>query len=114
MKAQEPWPNPLVSTHGLSLSSLNLVFHVVSSPVLDLDVDLTASVASVAESFIHEELSPREAVAFWQTLHPTTSSPSDIEEQAIPGGLDTINATDDRHKLDMDPEGVSVFATLIE
>ena len=114
MKAQVPWPNPLVSTLGLSLSSLNLVFHVVSSPVLDLDVDLTASVASVAESFIHEELSPREAVAFWQTLHPTTSSPSDIEEQAIPGGLDTINATDDRHKLDMDPEGVSVFATLIE
>ena len=111
-----PWPNPLVSTLGLSLSSLNLVFHVVPSPpVSNLDVDLTASVASVAESFIHEELSPREAVAFWQTLHPTTPSPSDIEEdQAIPGGLDTINATDDRHKLDMDPEGVSVFATLIE
>ena len=110
-----PWPNPLVSTLGFSLSSLNLVFHVVPSPpVFNLDVDLTASVASVAESFIHEELSPREAVAFWQTLHPTTSSPSDIEEQAIPGGLDTINTTDDRHKLDMDPEGVSVFATLIE
>jgi autophagy-related protein 2 len=110
-----PWPNPLVSTLGLSLSSLNLVFHVVPSPpVLNPDVDLTASVASVAESFIHEELSPREAVAFWQTLHPTTQSPSDIEEQAIPGGLDTINTTDDRHKLDMDPEGVSVFATLIE
>ena len=110
-----PWPNPLVSTLGFSLSSLNLVFHVVPSPpVLNLDVDLTASVASVAESFIHEELSPREAVAFWQTLHPTTPSPSDIEEQAIPGGLDTIKATDDRHMLDMDPEGVSVFATLIE
>jgi autophagy-related protein 2 len=110
-----PWPNPLVSTLGFSLSSLNLVFHVVPSPpVFNLDVDLTASVASVAESFIHEELSPREAVAFWQTLHPTTPSPSDIEEQAIPGGLDTINATDDRLKLDMDPEGVSVFATLIE
>ena len=110
-----PWPNPLVSTLGLSLSSMNLVFHVVPSPsVSNLDVDLTASVASVAESFIHEELSPREAVAFWQTLHPTTPSPSDIEEQAIPGGLDTINATDDPHKLDMDPEGVSVFATLIE
>ena len=114
MKAQVPWPNPLVSTLGLSLSSLNLVFRVVPSPpVLNLDVDLTASVASVAESFIHEELSPREAVAFWQTLHPTTLSPSDMEDQAIPGGLDTINA-DDRHKLDMDPEGVSVFATLIE
>lgn len=110
-----PWPNPLVSTLGLSLSSLDLVFHVVPSPpILNLDVDITASVASVAESFIHEELSPREAVAFWQTLHPTTPSPSDIEEQAIPGGLDTINATDNRHKLDMDPEGVSVFATLIE
>ena len=110
-----PWPNPLVSTLGFSLSSLNLVFHVVPSPPLfNLDVDLTASVASVAESFIHEELSPREAVAFWQTLHPTTPSPSDVEEQAIPGGLDTINATNDRHKLDMDPEGVSVFATLIE
>ena len=115
VKAQVPWPNPLVSTLGFSLSSLNLVFHVVPSPpVSNLDVDLTASVASVAESFIHEELSPREAVAFWQTLHPTTPSPSDIEEQAIPGGLDTINATDDRHKVDMDPEGVSVFATLIE
>lgn len=115
VKAQVPWPNPLVSTLGFSLSSLNLVFHVVPSPpVFNLDVDLTASVASVAESFIHEELSPREMVAFWQTLHPTTPSPSDIEEQTIPGGLDTINATDDRHKLDMDPEGVSVFATLIE
>lgn len=100
------------------MKSLNLVFHVVPSPPpvfnLDLDVDLTASVASVAESFIHEELSPREAVTLWQTLHSTTPSQSDIE-QAIPGGLDTINATDDdRHKVDMDPEGVSVFATLIE
>lgn len=117
MKARIPWPNPLASTLGFSLKSLNLVFHVVPSPPeSNLDVDLTASVASVAESFIHEELSPREAVALWQTLHPTTPpSPSHIAEQAIPGGLDTVNATDDDHtKVDMDPEGVSIFATLIE
>ena len=116
VKARIPWPNPLASTLGFSLTSLNLVFHVVPSPpAFNLDVDLTASVASVAESFIHEELSPREAVAFWQTLHPTAPSPSDIEEQAIPGGLDPINATDDDcHRVDMDPEGVSIFATLLE
>ena len=117
MKARVPWPNPLASTLGFSLTSLNLVFHVVPSPpsVFNLDVDLTASVASVAESFIHEELSPREAVALWQTLHPTTPSPSGIKEQAIPGELETINATDDDfHKVDVDPEGVSIFATLIE
>ena len=119
MKAQIPWPNPLASTLGFSVTSLNLVFHVVPSPppVFTFDVDLTASVASVAESFIHKELSPREAVTLWQTLHPTTSSPSDIAEQAIPGALDaanTIDADEDRIKVDMDPEGISVFATLIE
>jgi autophagy-related protein 2 len=116
VKARIPWPNPLASALGFSLTSSNLVFHVVPSPpAFNLDVDLTASVASVAESFIHEELSPREAVAFWQTLHPTAPSPSDIEEQAIPGGLDPINATDDDcRKVDMDPEGVSIFATLLE
>ncbi|KAF8798079.1 hypothetical protein BYT27DRAFT_7203788 [Phlegmacium glaucopus] len=118
VKARIPWPNPLASTLGFSLKSLNLVFHVVPLPPpvfnLDLDVDLTASVASVAESFIHEELSPREAVTLWQTLHSTTLSPSDIEEQAIPGGLDINVTDDDRHKVDMDPEGVSIFATLIE
>lgn len=115
VKARIPWPNPLASSLGFSLTSLNLVFHVVPSPLLfNLDVDLTASVASVAESFIHEELSPREAVALWQMLHPTTPSP-DTDEQLIPGGLDAINATDsNRQKEEMDPEGVSVFATLIE
>ena len=117
VKARIPWPNPLASTLGFSLTSLNLVFHVVPSPspASNFDVDLTASVASAAESFIHEELSPREAVALWQTLHRTTPSPTDIEEQAIPGGLDNIIATDDDcHKVDVDPEGVSIFATLLE
>ncbi|KAF8964063.1 hypothetical protein BDZ97DRAFT_2058708 [Flammula alnicola] len=118
VKVRIPWPNPLASTLGFSLKSLHLVFHVVPSfdGVRSTDIDLSESVASVAESFIHEELSPREEATLWQSFHQEAAlHPDNSESHFLPGGLDMPGTSDyDPHKFDTDPAGVSVFASLIE
>lgn len=117
IKARIPWPNPLASTLGFSLKSLHLVFHVVpySQRVNVPDIGLSESVASVAESFIHQELSPGEEATLWQSLHQDVPQPDVDTDQSVPGGLDdstTVNET--ARMFDQDPAGVSVFASLIE
>ena len=54
-----PWPNPLASSLGLSIGSLHLTFHLVSpvSPRPPPPVsNLADSVASVARTFVHQDL----------------------------------------------------------
>src|SRR5882762_497560 len=61
--ARIPWPNPLTATTGLSIQSLHLTFHLASAPSpLSTQplTNLADSVAGVAESFLHHELSPVE------------------------------------------------------
>ncbi|CAA7271644.1 unnamed protein product [Cyclocybe aegerita] len=103
VKARIPWPNPLAST---------LASELPRKP----EVDIADSVASVAESFIHEELSPKEEAILWQSIHREDSSPADIHDnRAIPGGLEASSMGGyETHTLDSDPAGVSVFAGLIE
>ncbi|KDR81673.1 hypothetical protein GALMADRAFT_276398 [Galerina marginata CBS 339.88] len=118
IKARIPWPNPLASTLGFSLKSLHLVIHVV--PFADHrpgpNVDLTESVASVAETFIHQELSPAEEASLWQSLHQEGGMHSSYEKApTVPGGLgDSIAQEESPNVFDTDPAGVSVFASLIE
>ncbi|KAI0831319.1 hypothetical protein BC628DRAFT_1312257 [Trametes gibbosa] len=117
--ARIPLPNPLTSSIGVSLESLHLTFYLEPSlashtprPFTD---NLAESVASVAESFIHEELSPREEATLRESVHPDLdrSNVSDFEEN-VPGGLDPFMSEDEVHHRDAEPPGVSIFATLIE
>ncbi|KAJ7109447.1 hypothetical protein C8R44DRAFT_937041 [Mycena epipterygia] len=117
--ARIPWPNPLTSTVGLSLDSLHLTFHVVPSknnaPLTT--PNLAESVASVADSFIHDELSPREEATLRESFHPDlASSMHSADEHNVPGGLDPfISAPEEEEfRADADPAGISIFATLIE
>src|SRR5258707_14824624 len=118
VRAHIPWPNPLASTVGISLTSAHFIFEVASSkcPTRNPNVDLADSVASVADSFIHQELSPNEEQTLWQSFHGPHSSPSvDQQHPSIPGTLGVSTTFEDPSaKFDSDPAGVSVFASLIE
>ncbi|KAJ7111548.1 hypothetical protein C8R43DRAFT_1041373 [Mycena crocata] len=117
--ARIPWPNPLTSTVGLSLDSLHLTFNVVpaSRHASSVPPNLAESVASMADSFIHDELSPREEATLRESFHPDlAASMHSAEEHNVPGGLDPfISAPEEEDfSTDVDPAGISVFATLIE
>lgn len=118
VKARIPWPNPLAAVVGLSLSSTHLIFDVAPSRNRPSkpDVDLAESVASVADSFVHEELLPKEEETMWQSLHQhAPESFHEQESQHIPGALGVSMTSEDTSvKLDHDLAGVSVFASLIE
>ncbi|KAG1803777.1 uncharacterized protein HD556DRAFT_1330227 [Suillus plorans] len=117
--AQIPFPNPLSSSVGLSVQSLHLTLH--ATPPSDVgssnSIDLTQSVASVAETFIHGELSPREEATLRESLHPD-SRPQHIYDEGhhLPGGLDSSTRVHPKEEsgIDSDPSGVSLFATLFE
>lgn len=112
-----PWPNPLASTVGISLTSAHFIFEVTSSrdrtPKPSLDIE---SVASVADSFIHQELSPKEEETLWQSFYaPPGSISIDQQGPSLPGTLGLSTSLEDASaKFDYDPAGVSVFASLIE
>ncbi|KAJ7709834.1 hypothetical protein B0H17DRAFT_915352 [Mycena rosella] len=119
VKARIPWPNPLTSTVGLSLDTLHLTFHVLpSSNHAPLTThNLAESVASVADSFIHDELSPGEEATLRESFHPDlASSIHSADEHNVPGGLDPFisEPEEEEFRADADPAGISIFATLIE
>ncbi|KIK96324.1 hypothetical protein PAXRUDRAFT_138716 [Paxillus rubicundulus Ve08.2h10] len=124
-----PFPNPLTSKVGLHAQSLNLTLHVTpekqisssSSSPFHNSSNLADSVTSVAESFIHDELTPREEATFRHSLRPSTGPPPPVDEtDNLPGGFNPFvhNLHDEEAHGetygDENPVGVSVFATLIE
>lgn len=114
--ARIPWPNPLTASIGLSVQSLHLTFHLdpaVSATTTSQQPDLADSVFSVAESFMHDELTPGEEATLLGSIHPEYSAPPDVRAN-VPGGLDPFINLDEVVPPDVDPAGVSVFATLIE
>ena len=117
--ARIPWPNPLTSTVGFSLESLHLTFHLHSSSFerSQGSVNLADSVLSVAESFIHDELTPKEA-QLWDSYHVDGAPPLQSDDNInFPGGIDPdpfLSNPEDILPSDIDPAGVSIFATLIE
>jgi autophagy-related protein 2 len=82
----------LTSTLGLSIDSLHLTFNVTTptaESVVTTTTDLSASVASVADAFIHDELSSREEEALHQSFHPAaTGKRPERRSENIPGGFD--------------------------
>lgn len=117
--ARIPWPNPLTSSVGLSLESLHLTFYLEptltprsDNPLAD---SLAESVASIAETFIHEELTPNEEATLRESIHPDSDhSTSSTFDDHVPGGLDPFISEEEVHLNEADPPGVSIFATLIE
>ncbi|KAL5490249.1 ATG2 [Sanghuangporus weigelae] len=113
--ARIPWPNPFSSTVGLSLSGLKL--HLRLAEGVDVSQDsvhadeLAESVASVAESFIHDELTAKEEAQLRQSIHLEQNI---IDE--IPGSMSSFLSQDEEltQKRINDPEGVSIFARLFE
>ncbi|KAI0670368.1 hypothetical protein C8Q78DRAFT_1035864 [Trametes maxima] len=116
--ARIPWPNPLTSFGGVSLESLHLTFYLeptLASPSEQPFADnLAESVASIAETFIHEELTARKAT-LRDPLRPDLSgSESSVFQDNIPGGLDPFISEDEVHQHDADPPGLSMMMTFIE
>ena len=111
-----PWPNPLTSTLGLSLQSLHLTFDLLDNPPNcqpSQTSNLADSVASVAAEFLHDELSPGEEAALRESFHPDHISPPDPTGY-VPGGIDPFLNTEELASNDTDPDGVGMFASLIE
>ncbi|CAK5277669.1 unnamed protein product [Mycena citricolor] len=114
--ARIPWPNPLTSVVGLSAKGLHLTFHLLapgSAASTDPHHNLADSVADMAGSFVHDELTTTEEAALRESFYPA--------EQIVPGGMDPFIAAPEEEMAaevqeirDADPAGVSIFATLIE
>lgn len=114
VKVRIPWPNPLSSTLGFSVKSIHLVFHLTPQTGTAENLDLSDSVASVAHSFVQEELSSQEDAILWNSLNQEIHLSQD-EANLIPGDFsNTSNADPTAPSFESDPAGVSVFAGLIE
>ncbi|KAE9409647.1 hypothetical protein BT96DRAFT_953466 [Gymnopus androsaceus JB14] len=119
VKARIPLPNPLTSTLGFSLSSLHLTLRVVpveKSPN-NANINLSDSVASYAESFIQDELTPREEASLRESFREDLSASlhHESDDENVPGGLNPFRDLSEVEEMaDLDPDGVSLFATLIE
>ncbi|PFH54295.1 hypothetical protein AMATHDRAFT_38236 [Amanita thiersii Skay4041] len=110
--ARVPWPNPLTSTIGLTLDSMHLTFSITpgSNPVQS--PDLADSVASVAETFVQEELLEQENAELLGSISAEVVQDTDSD---IPGGLDPfVPKPEDAAHGEFEPVGVSLFSTLIE
>ncbi|KAI6109491.1 hypothetical protein F5141DRAFT_1215004 [Pisolithus sp. B1] len=129
--AHVPFPNPLTSSVGLHVRSLRLTFLVTeqrTSPPASpysTNTGLSDSVLSVAESFVHRELTPREEATLRESLQPKLIPQVEVDEiENVPGGFDPSSAQhlanemgrnmDGTVRPDGEPAGVSVFATFIE
>lgn len=80
-------------------------------------IDLTQSVASVASSFIHEELSPKEEATLKQTFYEDLTASTMLDNSNVPpGSLDPFYSEEDsdERELEDDSNGISMFAYLIE
>jgi autophagy-related protein 2 len=100
------------------VQSLHLTFHISPNTHVVASEDpsnLAESVASVAESFYHDELNAEEEARLKASFHPDILS-SEHNENQVPGSLDPFldspKHADD--PLGDDPSGVSIFASLIE
>ncbi|THU88398.1 hypothetical protein K435DRAFT_969064 [Dendrothele bispora CBS 962.96] len=111
--ARIPWPNPLTSSLGFSISSLHLTLRLlpVDKSSTNYNVNLSDSVASYAESFIHGELHEEEALLKASLRQDFPSE----DDDNLPGGLNPfVVPPDETGAPDVDPDGVSLFASLIE
>lgn len=77
---------------------------------------MSDSVASVAESFIHDELTPREEATLRESIYSEVMTGDVDDDHHVPGGLNPFLTEPEEHdfQADSDPAGISLFAVLIE
>lgn len=121
ISANVPWSNPLSASIGFSLSGLDLTFEVSKKDMVHPSADvhnIASSVASVAETFIHDELDNQEEAFLRDSFHEDYLTPGHFQEDGnrpLPGFTDPfLDAPDSASPAERDPEGISIFARLIE
>lgn len=122
ISAQIPWSNiwwaPLdVTVEGLDVS-LVLTEVPPAAPPAAANVNLTASVSDVAETFVHQELNPLENRVLRETIHQAkTPSAPDGNEPRLPGALDPFTTRDVGNlssEEDFEAEEVSFLTSLTQ
>jgi autophagy-related protein 2 len=116
VSARVPWPNPLVNGVELSVRSLRLVFHLLPRVAKDTHLpstNLADSISDAAQSFAHEEITHDESTKVHQALKSCGSSSFEMGDNYVPGGLDA-SSEDPGGQSDVDPTGISMFASMIE
>jgi autophagy-related protein 2 len=116
VSARVPWPNPLTTGVELSVRSLHLVFHLLPCVAKDTHIpstNLADSISDAAQSFAHEEITHDESTEVHQALKSRGSPSFGMGDNYVPGGLDA-SPEDLGVQSDVDPTGISMFASMIE
>ncbi|KAG8886419.1 autophagy- protein 2, partial [Tulasnella sp. 403] len=121
--AQIPLPNIFTAPFALSLSSLHLTFLLRKPPVAPVPpptTNLAESVTSVAETFLHDELTERENRIFRESVQGGVENPFEEEEDRLPPGSINPYLEDDANEdtslphEQMEDDGVGMLAMLVE
>ena len=116
MSARVPWPNPLTTGVELSVRSLHLVLHLLPRAAKDTHLpstNLANSISDAAQLFAHEEITHDESTEVHQALKSRGSPSFGTGDNYVPGGLDA-SSEDLGVQSDVDPTGISMFASMIE
>jgi autophagy-related protein 2 len=108
--ARIPWPNPLTSRLGFSATSIHLVLEVNELGDHVPTTDLSESLASLSESFVHEELDREEEEDLLRSIHAEAVPGS---ERYIPGGFDSAPRPGSPER-NAQVDEASMFSALIE
>lgn len=122
ISANVPWSNPLSASIGLALSGLDLTFQLADAGATSHATDNSSvvdSVTNVAESFMHDELNNQEEAILRESFHeelPGSIRFSTTSDPTVPGAIDPFveQAPSVDSPTEGDPEGISIFAKLIE
>jgi autophagy-related protein 2 len=119
--ARIPWTNPLGGNLGLSFASLHLTLHLIphATGATATTINLADSVADFAETFVHEELTPREEEDLNHSIHDELGATASQSPRNVPGGFDPFERPEAEERPSLsnkqaidDPIGISLFATL--
>ncbi|KAG8933304.1 autophagy- protein 2 [Tulasnella sp. 417] len=124
VSAQIPLPNIFTAPFNLVLSSLHLILEL--RPLPDNPpppTNLAESVASIAETFVHDELNERDARLLRNSVHGLPQVDEDDEDERQPPGSINPYLDNDRDDEDGDQEipvdqlemeGVGMFSIVVE
>ncbi|CCO28540.1 Autophagy-related protein 2 [Rhizoctonia solani AG-1 IB] len=122
---QVPWPNVLAGSLSVSVSGVSLTLVLRRTPTSPshptVSTDLSSSVASVVETFVHNDLSEAENNALRQSIHSELPLPSSSidDDFAMPGAMDpfldaSVAAPMEDSVVLGDEEGVGVLTAVVE
>ncbi|KIO29524.1 hypothetical protein M407DRAFT_70393 [Tulasnella calospora MUT 4182] len=124
VSAQIPLPNIFTAPFNLVLSSLHLTLELRPLPSNPPPpTNLAESVASIAETFVHDELNERDARLLRNSVHGLPEVDEDDEDERQPPGSINPYLDNDRDDEDGDQaipadqlemEGVGMFSIVVE